>query len=562
MTRETKAGLLMILMLAGVFGFMVYKRMNPPASAMAHQDIPQPSEGTDTPSDNTESSDPFLADEDVPAKSRVVPAVATEPAEIPDDAHETPLASKQAPQDQQVPQEQPAERDPFAIEATPTATEPRKTVVNTFEQAKMPAPMPRNSIPETATNNTDTEPTTAADEFNPFDSAPAAKPVKPIPMPVPTAQVEESQPSFGPPARSVDARKAAAEPIDVTANDPFEAPVAARPNATSPSAGPETAALKQDSESDPFSNDNLEVQTPAKPAAVPQIEAPVLGFENQPDPAPVKAPAAIDAAFDQPPAKTEVPTLKIPSAPSRPATNDERFGGFRPARPTDKPANAFPEARPAVPVSNGDATRRTSRPAPVSQIDEDFGSRPTAQPLIAGDTYQIEPNENFWTISRKKYGTGRYFMALAQHNAQVIPDPKRMKPGVTIATPSAEALDRAYPQLIPKPAAIDPVQTASASTPAASPAFVTSKSRATVETESEPGFFVSNDGVPMYRVGQEDTLSGIAQKHLGRSSRWVQVFELNRGVLTDGNSLKIGTVLQLPADASQVDIVGTPRTFR
>lgn len=554
MTRETKAGLLMILMLAGVFGFMVYKRMNPPASAMAHQEIPVPSEGTDTPSESTESSDPFLADEDVPAKSKVVPAVATEPAEISDNTNETPFGTTPTAQ------EQPAERDPFEIDATPAATEPRKTVVNTFEQAKMPAPMPRNSIPETATNNTAAEPTTAADEFNPFDSAPAAKPAKPVPMPAPTAQIEDSQPSFGPPSQSVDARKAAAEPIEVSDNDPFEAPVAARP-ATRPSAGPEAAALKQDSEGDPFSNDNLDVQTPARPAAVPQIEAPVLSFENQPDPAPVKAPAAIDDAFDQPPAKTEVPTLKIPSAPARPV-NDERFGGFRPAPPADKPANAFPEARPAVPVSNGDATRRTSRPAPVSQIDEDFGSRPTTQPLIAGDTYQIEPNENFWTISRKKYGTGRYFMALAQHNAQVIPDPKRMKPGVTIATPPAEALDRAYPQLIPKPAAIDPVQTASASTPAASPAFVTSKGRATAETESEPGFFVSNDGVPMYRVGQEDTLSGIAQKHLGRSSRWVQVFELNRGVLTDGNSLKIGTVLQLPADASQVDIVGTPRSFR
>lgn len=557
MTRETKAGLLMILMLAGVFGFMVYKRMNPPSSAMAQQDIPVPSEGADAAAGDTESSDPFLADEDAPAKSPtksgVIPAVATAPAQIPDDAAEFPQEATQASQDQ------PAKRDPFEMDATPAEEAPRRTVVDTFEQAKMSAPTPRNSIPETAT--TAAEPQAAADEFNPFDAAPATKPVKPVPMPVPTARVEEAEPGFGPPSRSVEAQKAASEPIDVSANDPFEAPVAPRKNNT-PTAVPETAALQQNSQSDPFANDNLDVQTAPKQAAAPQIEAPVLGFENPPDPVPAKAPAAIDEPFDQTPAKSEVPTLKIPSAPARPAVNDERFGGFRPATPAEKPANAFPEARPAIPVSNGEATRKTSRPAPVTQIDEDFGNRPTTRPLIAGDTYQIEPNENFWTISRKKYGTGRYFMALAQHNAQVIPDPKRMKPGVTIATPPAEALDRAYPQLIPKPAAIDPIQTASATTPAATPAFVTSKGRATAETEVESGFFVSNDGVPMYRVGQEDTLSGIAQKHLGRSSRWVQVFELNRGVLTDGNSLKIGTVLQLPADASQVDIVGTPRSFR
>jgi hypothetical protein len=37
---------------------------------------------------------------------------------------------------------------------------------------------------------------------------------------------------------------------------------------------------------------------------------------------------------------------------------------------------------------------------------------------------------------------------------------------------------------------------------------------------------------------------------------------MNRNVLQDGNSLKIGTVLKLPADASRVQVVGTQREFR
>ena len=32
------------------------------------------------------------------------------------------------------------------------------------------------------------------------------------------------------------------------------------------------------------------------------------------------------------------------------------------------------------------------------------------------DSYVVEPNDNFWRISQKVYGTGAYFKALEQHN--------------------------------------------------------------------------------------------------------------------------------------------------
>jgi nucleoid-associated protein YgaU len=82
-----------------------------------------------------------------------------------------------------------------------------------------------------------------------------------------------------------------------------------------------------------------------------------------------------------------------------------------------------------------------------------------------------------------------------------------------------------------------------------------------VETDPS-GYFVSGDGMPMYRVGENDTLTGIAKSHLGRTSRWVQILEMNRNGLRDGNELKIGTVLRLPADASRVQVVGAAREYR
>jgi nucleoid-associated protein YgaU len=63
----------------------------------------------------------------------------------------------------------------------------------------------------------------------------------------------------------------------------------------------------------------------------------------------------------------------------------------------------------------------------------------------------------------------------------------------------------------------------------------------------------------MYRIGAEDTLSGIAQQCLGRSSRYTEIVELNRDRLRSADDLKIGLELRLPSDASQARIVNSPR---
>ena len=44
----------------------------------------------------------------------------------------------------------------------------------------------------------------------------------------------------------------------------------------------------------------------------------------------------------------------------------------------------------------------------------------------------------------------RYFSALARYNQQRIPDPKKMRPGMKILTPSREVLESRNPDLFPK----------------------------------------------------------------------------------------------------------------
>ena len=531
MTRETKAGLLMIVMLVGVFGVMVYKRVHQPSAALAQQDHAPTGESGSTPEEAAETNDPFLANAGLLPTAAVVPDTAVPdtvaaPARIPDDG------VSNSPADNTL--------IPVRVKSLSSLASSVGTPAVRNVAATRPSPMP-------------------AEEFNPFESAeaeknhattsPAAQPVTTsgaIPIPVRATSINE--PSFGPPLGVTDAKQKSPAPVELSdSNDPFangqpresvtfEAPV------TKPTGGPgaRANALRQEQAADdPFADNSLEVQRPASsvPATAQPGASSDAAFNTPQRSLPATEPASnIDNAFDQEPVKSEVPTLKIPSRDSapraRPATSDDRLGGFRPVAQNDTPTNTFPEAQPNIPAAIGEGPRRASRPAPVTEIDEDFGSKPTARPLVAGDTYQIEPNENYWTISRKKYGTGRYFMALAQHNAQIVTDPKRMRPGVVIATPPTEALERAYAQLIPKLPTIDPVQTVSGSVTRTASAVGTSSTinnsatikpvRAT-ESEAEAGFFVTNDGAPMYRIGEEDTLSGIAQRHLGRSSRWVVI---------------------------------------
>jgi nucleoid-associated protein YgaU len=59
----------------------------------------------------------------------------------------------------------------------------------------------------------------------------------------------------------------------------------------------------------------------------------------------------------------------------------------------------------------------------------------------------VEPNENFWTISRLYYSSGRYYRALWKANAEKYPDIEKLTVGDVIMVPPVEDLD---------PAQIDP----------------------------------------------------------------------------------------------------------
>ena len=146
----------------------------------------------------------------------------------------------------------------------------------------------------------------------------------------------------------------------------------------------------------------------------------------------------------------------------------------------------------------------------------------------AGGAYEVQPNDNYYLISQKVYGTPAYFRALAEQNRGKAARPDRLTPGLVIATPPVAQLEQAYPDLCPKPERRETIRNRAAAA-------------ATISNVSYAG------GGRTYVVQEGDTLSSIARNELGKVSRWAEIYALNRDVLgRDYDYLSPGMRLILP----------------
>ncbi len=677
MTRETKFGLLLVLTLTSVFGFLVWKKMHQPNDLIATTQSPEvapdagetPPEQLNPPANEGPIATPLAAipterpsprrpvtpiestsngDELFPVQKPTATAARPKPKLPVDlDGQEFFAAPKSPARAAAVTETRTVstEPDPFAA---PVETSVRAAATPVPEQVD-----PFANQAEPATNSATVEPdpfatslpvtsqaeqtlkvetaATSAREPDPFAGeaieVPSRQPVV-IEMPAETTEsvaIEVPQervmvlPSevAAPPARRMEfeAERPAADTINnserfnnVAAETPVE--VSAR------SSAPVTRVAERAEVAEPV----IELPARTEPVAVQKLAAqePNPFFVEESRPEPIRA-----VPERQPP-----PRLR--AAP--PMSEPDPFGA--PAAVPNIPmrAESFPvRAEPFSPRTEQAPVRREAFPArdeplPIRATPEPFRTtaRPGAPVALSGETYLVQPNDNFWSISKKVYGSGRYFEALAKYNANVVTDPTKMKPGLKIATPTANELQARYPQLLAAAGTQDVVQDPQSlglpgdiyvahsgdnfweiskrlygdgkyfraleqhnsvivndpqklkpgmklAAPKAAwlhakyPQLVGSAAPAVQELRraqpdryqpDEPaGFFVGPGQQPMYRVGTRDTLSEIAQSYLGRSSRWIQIYQMNRDVLTDGNALNVGTVLKLPADASRVVLI-------
>lgn len=219
--------------------------------------------------------------------------------------------------------------------------------------------------------------------------------------------------------------------------------------------------------------------------------------------------------------------------PRRFAAEPSDFDGFAQTEtvpPGDSKRVASPEL---VPFPTAETGPRLSIPVPQAGGVARFVAPPkrTVQ-QVSGiseqcDICEVQPNDNYWRISQRVYGTAQYFSSLALYNRHRIPDPKKLRPGMKVMIPDPKLLEQKFPE------------------------FFKSKNS---PPKAAAGYFLTSDGSPAYRIGDRETLSAISQKHLGRASRWIQIYRMNRNILKDPNKLKPGIVIALPDDATSVHL--------
>ncbi len=150
----------------------------------------------------------------------------------------------------------------------------------------------------------------------------------------------------------------------------------------------------------------------------------------------------------------------------------------------------------------------------------------------------MQPNDNYWSVSEKVYGTGGYFKAVYEHNRRQHSQSDRLQVGDALDVPDEATLQQMHPELCPKPAG----------------------GTAAVQVSATAVARPQAPGTRRYVVADGDTLFEIARRELGQSSRWGEIYQLNHDQL--GNNfdyLHAGTELLIPSsDGSSASLAREP----
>lgn len=209
----------------------------------------------------------------------------------------------------------------------------------------------------------------------------------------------------------------------------------------------------------------------------------------------------------------------------------------RESEPEADTRSASGESDLALPPERFVPDDRSSETAEVSEPTSRLVSAPpvTRQRRVDASSgkYLVQPNDTFWIISEKVYGTGGYFKALYEHNRRKFPREDQLRIGDELAAPPAMVLEQSYRKLCPKPRRL----------PAAQGIAMAASASKRV-------------GGKVYVVEEGDTLFDIARYELGKAGRWTEIYDLNRDLLGDDfDFLQPGTELVMPTAKDDADIL-------
>lgn len=181
-------------------------------------------------------------------------------------------------------------------------------------------------------------------------------------------------------------------------------------------------------------------------------------------------------------------------------------------------------------------------------VESRGGSTPAvpARPFSEGamKTHEVKEGDKLFRIAAQHYGDGTLWKALAEYNGSRVPNPSVLRVGVTLQIPPKDVL---LGEAVLAPAGQAPKKIPGARKPAAAPKDVPKAKSTPVERSIAKAEKPGKDAVATYKIARGDSLGTIAQKLLGTSRRAKELYQLNKGVLEDENTLIPGTVIKLPA---------------
>ncbi|SIO59119.1 Nucleoid-associated protein YgaU, contains BON and LysM domains [Singulisphaera sp. GP187] len=497
---------------------------------------------------------------------------------------------------------------PVALESETTSPLPPPATQSALDgldlgagkEADKEFPLPADPSVAAATNESDKNIATAPEPA----PAPAPAPAPGAESPsLPPSETEPPKPAQGgtselaPPvgAEMPDGNappQAAAPPMPASEASAPPAQAAAPPKPASEASAPPAQAAAPPMPASDVSAPPAQAEVPSKqladpgPGLPPPSTAPALGTDQAPATAKVAAPVPTDVG-----SAAVRPAVDVPNFAPSPASDEAVAVSAAP--PEIKPGEGIPipNAGKGRSLDEDLGTKLAPATAAVGASMAAAGSGAVAakaeaeesgQDLLTSELHVVQSGENFWTISKYYYNSGRYYMALWKANSRTVSAADQLTVGQTIVIPPLEALDRR--EIVPPRKANAGSSSSSART--SSPIRKTSRSKPKEDDSTHPGAqsssevdlilpidnslitrrnrLQSNDELdpppekryqasrPRYKVRHSsETLRSIARETLKDPRRSDEIFDLNRDILNDNPRPKLveGQILVLPEDA-------------
>ena len=148
----------------------------------------------------------------------------------------------------------------------------------------------------------------------------------------------------------------------------------------------------------------------------------------------------------------------------------------------------------------------SAQPAPETAVpDQSAESQEEAEDEAEVPGYRVRPGDDLWSIAEQVLGDGQLWRRLAEANTDLLANPTiDLVPGTRLVLPADPGADAVHRQ-----------------------------ARAHTIT-----------------VARGDTLSGLADKHLGDTAKWPRIYRANADLIEDPDLIDIGWRLVIPANAA------------